>query len=52
MEPAEAKKFVDDLMDRRRALWGPEISDAPLDKQALELLKQQLQKSSKAIKVK
>jgi hypothetical protein len=52
LDPKEAEKFLNQLMDRRRSLWGPAVSDAPLDKAALEMLKGQLKNNSKAIKVK
>lgn len=52
IDPAEAKSFAQDLLDRRRAIYGIEDNAAPLDKEALELLKAQLKNTSKAIAVK
>lgn len=52
LEPREAEKFYKELMDRRRILWGPMEHGGTLDKQALDMLKAQLQNTSQAIKVK
>lgn len=52
LEGQEQKKFIDELLERRRALYGPTEHSAQFDKDALELLKSQLKNSSKAIKVK
>lgn len=52
LEPKEAEKFLKDLLDRRRALWGPAENDVPLDRAALDSLKNRLKKESNAIKVK
>lgn len=49
---ADQKSLVEELLSKRRALYGPNVSHAPLDKAALDLLKSQLKNSSKAIKVK
>lgn len=52
LEGREATKFVEELLDRRRAIWGVEEHTASLDKEALEMIKRQLKNNSKAIKVK
>ncbi len=52
LDPAEATKFVEELMDKRKALWGTPANNAPLDKEALLLLKDRLKNSSKSIAVK
>lgn len=51
-EEAAAKAFVQDLLDKRREIWGAQDNVAPLDKEAFHIFKQQLQNTSKSIKVK
>lgn len=52
LEAREATKFVDELMERRRAIWGVDEHAGSLDKEALEAFKLQLKNNSKSIKVK
>lgn len=52
LDEQQAKQFMQELLDRRRAVWGPTEHGAELDKEALELLKSRLKNDSKAIKVK
>lgn len=52
LEESEQKKFIQELLDQRRALWGVVENTAPMDKGALELLKSRLKNESKAIAVK
>lgn len=50
LQPAEQKEFAEQLMARRRRITG--IQDDQLDRAALNRLKNQLKKESKAVKVK
>lgn len=52
LEGREATKFVEELLDRRRAIWGVDDRATSLDKEALEMIKRQLKNNSKSIKVK
>lgn len=52
LEPAKAEEFLKDLLDRRRAIWGPMEHNDKFDKEAFDALKQTLQNESKSIKVK
>lgn len=52
LKPEDQKSFIKELQDRRRSLYGVAENTAPLDKDALEMLKAQLKNNSKAIKVK
>lgn len=52
LEESQAKAFLQDLLDRRRQLWGPDEHGGTLDKDALDLLKAQLKNNSKGIQVK
>lgn len=52
LEEQQQKAFLQDLLDRRRQVWGPDDHSGDLDKSALEALKAQLKNNSKAIKVK
>lgn len=52
LEPIDAKAFLEELLDRRKALWGPDVHGGSIDTAALDLLKSQLKNNSKAIKVK
>lgn len=52
LEAKEAKAFLQELLDRRRAIWGPDERSEKFDKDALDMLKAQLKNNSKAIKVK
>lgn len=52
LDGREATKFVEELMERRRSIWGVEEHGGALDKETLEMLKLQLKNNSKAIKVK
>lgn len=51
-EESEQKKLIQELLDRRNAIWGVVENTAPLDKAALDLLKDRLKKDSKSIRVK
>lgn len=48
----DQKKMLTDLLDKRRELWGPDLHGPEFDKEAFDLLKQQLKNASKTIKVK
>lgn len=52
MEPEKAQEFVDELLQRRRDIYGVEENTAPLDKEGLDALKAMLKDSSQAIAVK
>lgn len=50
LKPDEQKEFAEQLMARRRQITG--VQDDQLDRSALNRLKEQLKKESKAVKVK
>jgi len=52
LKEEEAKKLLTELLNRRREIWGPDERSDKFDKQAFDLLRQQLKNSSKSIKVK
>lgn len=52
LEQDEAKKLLQELLDRRRELYGPDEHGEELDKEALDALKQQIQNNSKLLKAK
>lgn len=52
LEQPEAKKLIDELQERHRAVFGVPDHAGELDKEALDMLKAQLKNNSKAITVK
>jgi hypothetical protein len=53
LEPADRKALVDELMERRRVLYGGSaIDDSKFDKEGFEALRQDLGRGSKSIGVK